>query len=186
MNYQGLTSQEAQERLAKIGKNQIEANRRFSSAKLLLSQFTDPIMLLLLGATLLAMLLGQVIDSLIILGIVIPTALLGFYQERRAGLELLALTERVKLTAKVYRDGQEVEVPTDLLVPEDIVILRLGSQIPADLELIESNQLLVDESVLTGESFAVEKTVPDLVYLGTHVAGGGAVGRVIATGKATK
>ncbi|MEY3383755.1 MAG: hypothetical protein RLZZ212_342, partial [Actinomycetota bacterium] len=186
MNYQGLTSQEAQERLAKIGKNQIEANRRFSSAKLLLSQFTDPIMLLLLGATLLAMLLGQVIDSLIILGIVIPTALLGFYQERRAGLELLALTERVKLTAKVYRDGQEVEVPTDLLVPEDIVILRLGSQIPADLELIESNQLLVDESVLTGESFAVEKTVPDLVYLGTHVAGGGAVGRVVATGKATK
>jgi len=185
-SFQGLSSSEALEKLAQYGKNQIEANRSFSSAKLLLSQFTDPIMILLLGATLLAMVLGQVIDSLIILGIVIPTALLGFYQERRAGLELLALTERVKLTAKVYRDGQEVEVPTDLLVPEDIVILRLGSQIPADLELLESNQLLVDESVLTGESFAVEKTAPELVYLGTHVAGGGAVGKVIATGKATK
>jgi len=181
-----LTTQEANNRIASFGKNQIDANRRFSSAKLLLSQFMDPIMLLLLGATLLAMLLGQVIDSLIILGIVIPTALLGFYQERRAGLELLALTERVKLTARVYRDGKEVEVPTDLVVPDDLVILRLGSQIPADLELIESNQLLVDESVLTGESFAVEKNPPDQVYLGTHVAGGGAVGRVIATGRSTK
>ena len=186
MNYQGLTSQQAQTQLGVFGKNQIEANRRFSSAKLLLSQFTDPIMLLLLGATLLAMLLGQVIDSLIILGIVIPTALLGFFQERRAGLELMALTERVKLTAKVYRDGQEVEIPADLVVPGDIVVLRLGSQIPADLELVESNQLLVDESVLTGESFAVEKKVPDHVYLGTHVAGGGAIGKVVSTGRATK
>ena len=143
-------------------------------------------MLLLLGATLLAMFLGQVIDSLIILGIVIPTALLGFFQERRAGLELLALTERVKLTTRVYRDGKEVEISAEELVPDDVVILRLGSQIPADLELIESTQLLVDESVLTGESFAVEKQVSEQVFLGTHVAGGGATGRVIATGRATK
>ena len=128
-------------------------------------------MLLLLGATLLAMFLGQVIDSLIILGIVIPTALLGFFQERRAGLELLALTERVKLTTRVYRDGKEVEISAEELVPDDVVILRLGSQIPADLELIESTQLLVDESVLTGESFAVEKQVSEQVFLGTHVAG---------------
>jgi len=143
-------------------------------------------MLLLLGATLLAMFLGQVIDSLIILGIVIPTALLGFFQERRAGLELLALTERVKLTTRVYRDGKEVEIFAEELVPDDVVILRLGSQIPADLELIESTQLLVDESVLTGESFAVEKQVSEQVFLGTHVAGGGAIGKVIATGRATK
>ena len=181
-----MSTAEAEVQLQVFGKNQIEADRRFSNAKLLLSQFTDPIMVLLLGATLLAMLLGQVIDSLIILGIVIPTALLGFFQERRAGLELLALTERVKLTAKVYRDGKEVEIPADLVVPGDSVILRLGSQIPADLDLIESNQLLVDESVLTGESFAVEKKAPDRVYLGTHVAGGGAVGKVVATGRATK
>lgn len=132
------------------------------------------------------MFLGQVIDSLIILGIVIPTALLGFFQERRAGLELLALTERVKLTTRVYRDGKEVEISAEELVPEDVVILRLGSQIPADLELIESTQLLVDESVLTGESFAVEKQVSEQVFLGTHVAGGGAIGKVIATGRATK
>ncbi len=186
VGYKGLSNTEASVKLSQFGKNRIDSSRAFSSTKLLLSQFTDPIMLLLLGATLLAMALGQVIDSLIILGIVVPTALLGFYQERRAGLELLALMERVRLTAKVFRDGQEVEIPAEHVVPDDVVVLRLGSQIPADLELIESNQLLVDESVLTGESFAVEKGVPDHVYLGTHVAGGGAVGRVIATGRATK
>ncbi len=184
--YQGLTTAQAAEKLSTFGKNQIQANRAFSSAKLLLSQFTDPIMLLLIGANLLAMFLGQVIDSLIILGIIIPTALLGFFQERRAGLELQALMERVKLTTWVYRDSKEVEILAEDLVPGDLVILRIGSQIPADLELIESTQLLIDESVLTGESFAVEKQAPDQVFLGTHVAGGGGIGRVVATGRQTK
>lgn len=182
----GLTSAAAAELLKSVGLNQINTQSRFSTSKLLLAQFKDPIMLLLLSATSIAMFLGEVIDSLIILGIVIPTALLGFYQERRAGKELEALLNRVKAIAKVYRDGKLVDLPVDQLVPGDLVSLSVGSQIPADLELVESNQLLIDESALTGESFAVEKHVSNQVYLGTHVAGGGALGKVIATGLNTK
>ena len=185
-SYRGLTSANAAELLRTVGPNQIVTESRFSTSKLLLSQFKDPIMLLLLSATSIAIFLGQVIDSLIILGIVIPTALLGFYQERRAGKELEALLRRVRATAKVYRDGVLVDLPVDQIVPGDLVALSVGSQIPADLELVDSNQLLIDESALTGESFAVEKQVPHQVFLGTHVAGGGGVGKVIATGLNTK
>lgn len=182
----GLTTAEAQSALAKYGPNEIRAKTRGETVKLLLSQFTDPIMLLLLGATFLALLLGEVADSLIILAIVIPTALLSFYQEHRAGKELAALLERVKLTARVFRDGQLIEVGTDLLVPGDVVELGVGSQIPADLELVETNQLQIDELTLTGESFPVEKRVTEKVFLGTYVAGGSAIGRVIATGTNTR
>jgi magnesium-transporting ATPase (P-type) len=85
VNLGGLSSVQAREILKTVGPNQIQTESRYSTSKLLLAQFKDPIMLLLLAATSIAMFLGQVIDSLIILGIVIPTALLGFYQERRAG-----------------------------------------------------------------------------------------------------
>lgn len=186
VNLGGLSSVQAREILKTVGPNQIQTESRYSTSKLLLAQFKDPIMLLLLAATSIAMFLGQVIDSLIILGIVIPTALLGFYQERRAGKELEALLGRVKATAKVIRDSKIIEIPVDEIVPGDLVSLSVGSQIPADLDLVESNQLLIDESALTGESFAVEKQLTDQVFLGTHVAGGGAIGRVIATGSRTK
>lgn len=182
----GLTSEQAKAQLEAHGPNQIQVDQKFAALKLLLSQFTDPIMLLLLGATLLAMLLGEVIDSLIILAIVIPTALLSFYQEHRAGQTLKALLERVRLTARVYRDGAITELPVENLVPGDLVELKVGSQMPADLELVETNQLLIDESVLTGESFPVERKSGDMAYLGTHVAGGSALAKVIATGSLTK
>ena len=185
-SFQGLTSAQAKSQLEQFGPNEIQVSPRNATLKLLLSQFTDPIMLLLLGATLLAMLLGEVVDSLIILAIVIPTALLSFYQEHRAGQELSALLDRVKQRALVYRDSQLVELGVDELVPDDVVSLKVGSQIPADLELLETNQLQIDESALTGESFPVEKKASDLVYLGTHVAGGSAIGRVVATGANTK
>ena len=185
-SYQGLTSAQAKSQLEKFGPNEIRVDERNATLKLLLSQFTDPIMLLLLGATLLAMLLGEIADSLIILAIVIPTALLSFYQEHRAGEELKALLDRVKQRALVFRDSQLVEVGVDELVPDDVVSLKVGSQIPADLELLETNQLLIDESALTGESFPVEKNPAELVFLGTHVAGGSALARVVATGTNTK
>lgn len=185
-SFQGLTSEQAKSQLEKFGPNEIRVSERNTTLKLLLSQFTDPIMLLLLGATLLAMLLGEVADSLIILAIVIPTALLSFYQEHRAGQELTALLDRVKQRVVVYRDSQLVEVGVDELVPEDVVSLKVGSQIPADLELLETNQLQIDESALTGESFPAEKKAPEIVYLGTHVSGGSATGKVIATGANTK
>ncbi|MFM2023110.1 MAG: Magnesium-transporting ATPase, P-type 1 [Actinomycetota bacterium] len=185
-SFQGLTAAQAKSQLERFGPNAIRVSERYASLKLLLSQFTDPIMLLLLGATLLAMLLGEVADSLIILAIVIPTALLSFYQEHRAGQELKALLDRVKQRALVYRDSELVEVGIDELVPDDIVSLSVGTQIPADLELLETNQLQIDESALTGESFPVEKIASDLVFLGTHVAGGSAIARIVATGSNTK
>lgn len=185
-SFQGLTSEQAKSQLEQFGPNEIRVSERNATLKLLLSQFTDPIMLLLLGATLLAMLLGEVVDSLIILAIVIPTALLSFYQEHRAGQELKALLSRVKQRVLVYRDSELVELGVDELVPDDVVSLKVGSQIPADLKLLEANQLQIDESALTGESFPVEKKASELVYLGTHVAGGSAIGRVVATGANTK
>ncbi|MFY8026780.1 MAG: cation-transporting P-type ATPase, partial [Aquiluna sp.] len=166
-SYAGLTSVEAKVRLEQFGPNLIQVTGQDTTLRLLLSQFTDPVMLLLLGATLLAMLLGEVFESLIILAIVIPTALLSFYQEHRAGRELGTLLERVKLTANVFRDGKPIEVGVDQLVPGDLVELRLGTQIPADLQIMVSIQLLIDESVLTCESFPVEKRLGEIIFLGT-------------------
>ena len=182
----GLSSAEAQLRLKEFGPNEIQVNDSHPAIRLLLSQFIDPIMLLLLGATLLALFLGEVFESLIILAIVIPTALLSFYQEHRAGRDLQALLERVKLQATVFRDGEKTEISVDQLVPGDLVELKTGSQIPADLEVLEENKLQVDESVLTGESFPVEKNTGDHLFLGTHVSGGQALARVSATGAKTK
>jgi Mg2+-importing ATPase len=140
---------------------------------LLLAQFTSPIELILVGATVLSMLLGEVTDGFIILTIVVASGLLGFWQERRAGREIDALLAKVRIHADVIRDGVETEVAIDDVVVDDVVILRAGDVVPADARVIQARDLLIDESTLTGESFPVEKRADEsMIFFGTHVASG--------------
>ena len=149
-------------------------------------QFTSPITLILIGATFLSMALGDVIDGLIILAIVLASGVLGFVQEHRADRAVDALLARVRIHADVIRDGVECEVALDDVVVGDVVVLRAGDVIPADAQVIEARHLLVDESMLTGESFPVEKLSASTVFFGTHVASGTGHVQVTAIGNETK
>lgn len=161
--------------------------------RLLLRQFTSPIMVVLIGATVLSMLLGDRVDGAIILAIVLISGVLGFVQEHRADRTLATLAAMVRVHADVRRDGVDVEVPVDEVVVGDLVVLRTGDIVPADLRLTHSRGLLVDESSVTGESLPVEKgerttgQLPgDRVFFGTHVVGGEGEGVVEAVGSDTR
>ena len=152
-----------------------------------MSQFTSPIELILIGATVLSMALGGVADGLIILTIVMASGALGFEQERRAGRVVEALLAQVRTHADVIRDGVETEVSIDDVVVGDVVVLRAGDVVPADARVREARDLLIDESTLTGESFPVEKHAGEsMVFFGTHVASGTGQVVVTAVGSATK
>lgn len=163
--------------------------------KLLIRQFTNPLILLLLVAVLLSAILGEFSDTLIILGILLASGLLGFIQEWNAGKALSKLQAMVRLTHEVLRDGQAVEITTDAIVPGDIILLNAGDIIPADCRIVESVELHVNESSITGESFPAEKmpgTVPEdtpisgktnCLWKGTHVISGTAKALAVYTGK---
>ncbi len=156
------------------------SSARRRGIRLFLIQFRSPITLVLVGATVLSMLLGDMTDGIIILTIVMASGVLGFVQERRAGRAVEALLARVRIHADVVRDGREYEIPVDDVVVDDVVVLRAGDVVPADATIIEAHDLLVDESMLTGEPFPVEKHGPGSgVHFGTHVASG--TGRVLVT-----
>ena len=142
-----------------------------SSSHLLLRQFTSPIILILFLATLISILVGDVIDGLIILAIIIPSGLLSYFQEARAGKIMVGLLRQLVTDVRVLRDGVEKLIPSESLVLGDLLVLKAGDVIPADARIVSSDQLAVDESVLTGESFPVEKDSGDL-YSGTHVVSG--------------
>ena len=188
----GLTGKEAAARLARDGPNTVGHPRRAGGWRLLLSQFTSPIILVLVAATVLSAVLGDVTDGAIILVIILASGLLGFWQERGAGVQMERLLAQVRVGAEVLRDGDEVTVPTEELVIGDVVVLDAGDIVPADARVLTSRQLLVDESGLTGESFPVEKSPGTIavdaaptartnaVFLGSHVASGS--GRVLVAG----
>lgn len=194
----GLSSAEAEVRRARYGPNTIEGRRRAGSFWLLVSQFKSPIILILVVATVLAGLLGDVTDTVIILAIIALSGLLGFWQERGAAQAVAALLAVVRVRAEVIRDGATVELPVEGLVPGDVVVLNAGDIVPGDCLVIESRRLLVDEAALTGETYPVEKTpgvVPahspiarrtNAVFMGTHVASGSGSVLVFQTGAATQ
>ena len=195
----GLSSVDASARLVSNGPNQIATARRRGLVGMLVAQFADPTVLVLLGAAGIAAILGEVSDIAAIVAIVLLNAVLGVVQEYRAERALAALKALAAFTARVKRDGAEMSVPAATLVPGDIVALEAGNVIPADLRIIDANALRVDESALTGESQPVHKTsasltAPDLsvadrrnmAYKGTTVSLGRGSGIVTATGMKTE
>jgi Mg2+-importing ATPase len=194
----GLASAEAAVRRAKFGPNTIKGSRRAGSLWLLVRQFESPIILILVVATVLAGLLGDVTDTVIILAIIALSGLLGFWQERGAAQAVAALLAVVQVKAEVLRDGTSVDVPVEALVPGDVALLNAGDIVPGDCLVIDSRRLLVDEAALTGETYPVEKmpgVVPDnspiarrtnAVFMGTHVVSGSGSVLVAKTGTSTQ
>jgi P-type Ca2+ transporter type 2C len=195
---EGMTQQAAQTRLSKYGLNELKKEKGKSPIKLFLSQFTNVLMVILLAAIALSIAVGEAIDATIILIIVLASAILGFTQEYRSEKAVEALKKMTAPTTLVLRDGTEVKVSTNQLVPGDIVLISVGDRIPADARLIEEHSLKVEEATLTGESAAVNKnTVPlpkntqlqdrhNMVYSGTVVSYGRAKAVVTATGMQTE
>ncbi|MFN4319942.1 MAG: cation-translocating P-type ATPase [Aquificaceae bacterium] len=195
---EGLTQEEAQKRLEVYGKNVLREERE-SRLKVFIRQFTSPFILILLVAGLGALFLGDVKDAIIVYGLIAVNGLLGFYQELKAIASIEALRSMTALRVRVLRDGVERQVESSELVPGDIVLLSEGDVVPADIRLVESVGLLVDEALLTGESLPVEKDASltlledtplhnrsNCLYKGTVVLRGKAIGVVFATGKNTE
>ncbi|NTW12354.1 MAG: cation-translocating P-type ATPase, partial [Anaerolineales bacterium] len=195
----GLSQKEAEARLAKYGPNEIQAAHRVSPWEILLEQFKNVLILILLGATAISFFLGHGVESIVIAVIVLFAVGLGFVQEYRAERAIDALRQMAAPTATVVRDGQEVKVPARDVVPGDVVILHTGDRIPADGRLIESVNLQIEEAALTGESVPVEKhTAPlqseempvgdrkNMVYAGTAATYGRGRALVVATGMQTE
>ncbi|MEN9609121.1 MAG: magnesium-translocating P-type ATPase, partial [Actinomycetota bacterium] len=154
--------------------------------ELLLRQFKSPIILILIAATFVSMFVGDVTDGLIILAIIVPSVFLSFWQEYRANQTMEELLGRVQVKVNVVRNGVEISLPINQLLVGDLVDLRIGDIVPGDLKIISSNGLLVDESVLTGESLAVEKATGEELRFGTSVASGTAQATVVGVGEDTE
>jgi Mg2+-importing ATPase len=196
-NLEGLSPEEAVNRLQKYGSNKI-SKIKTTLLELLLRQLKSPFLFLLLGAALLSFLLGQHINALMIIGFVIINTILGFYQEFRSEQILKLLKKYITPLAKVKRAGEEIEVPSEELVPGDILILEPGQILAADARIISSADLSLDESILSGESLPVKKNekklshstkqiykAKNIVFSGTNVVSGRGLAIVFATAKET-
>lgn len=194
----GLSSDEARARHVRHRGNAIASGPGSDTLSLLARQFASPIILILVGATVLSGVLGDFTDAAIILAIITLSGLLGFWQERGAMRAVQTLLAVVRVKAEVLRDGAVVEVPVEEVVPGDVVLLNAGDVVPGDCLVLESHALLVDEAALTGETYPVEK-VPgqaaddapigqrlNAVFLGTHVVSGVGRALVVTTGRDTQ
>ncbi|TDF98318.1 calcium-translocating P-type ATPase, SERCA-type [Paenibacillus piri] len=195
----GLSSEEARKRLDEHGRNELSEGAKVSPVALFLNQFKDFMVLVLMGATLISGLLGEYLDAITIVAIIIMNGILGFVQEFRAERSLRALKELSAPNAKVLRDGVLSQIPARELVPGDVVFLESGDRVPADLRFIDANSLYAEESALTGESVPVNKhtnaldgeEVPlgdqrNLGFMGTMVTRGTAKGIIVRTGMSTE
>ncbi len=194
----GLTEREAADRLASFGPNTLPAPQGAGLFRRILRQFHHPLIYVLLVAAAITTGLAEYVDSAVILGVVLINAAVGFIQESKAEGALEALRSLVHTRARVLRDGREQAVPSEELVPGDLVLLEAGDKVPADVRLTRLVELRIDESALTGESLPVTKdqvvlpeTVPvadrrNMAYSGTLVTTGSGAGIVVATGAETE
>ncbi|HEX6901848.1 MAG TPA: cation-translocating P-type ATPase [Thermoanaerobaculia bacterium] len=194
----GLSPEEAEKRLREHGPNELRAAERVSPWRTLLDQFKNVLILVLLGATALSAFLGHELEAIVIAVIVLFAVGLGFIQEYRAERAIEALRELAAPTATVIRGGEEREVAARELVPGDVILLGAGDRVPADARLIESFNLKIEESALTGESLPVEKHTralegdhgvsdrANMAWAGTAVVYGRGRGVVTATGMETE
>lgn len=195
----GLSAEEAARRLAAYGPNELRETVRVSPWLLLLEQFKNILIIILLAATVLSAFLGHAVEAVTIAVIVVFAVLLGFIQEFRAERAIQALRRMAAPLATVLRGGVETEIPARELVPGDVVLLQAGDRVPADVRLTEAVNLKIDEAVLTGESVPVEKQTAPLVhaevplgdrrnlgFAGTAVTYGRGRAVVVATGMQTE
>ncbi len=195
----GLTGSSVNERLEKYGPNELKEEERKSFIKKVIAQFSDFLIIILMAAAAVSLFVGEVKDAVVIMAIVIVNALLGIYQEGKAEKALEALKKMASPTAKVIRDGHAEEIPSANIVPGDIVLLDAGDIIPADLRLVESSNLKIEEASLTGESVPVEKNANatlekevslgdrhNMAYMSTIITYGRGKGVVVETGHGTE
>jgi len=183
----GLTQAEANVLIEKYGPNQITKKHDLSPIRLLIRQFTNPTIIILLISATMYGLLGNVHDALLIFALIIPSGLLTFAQEFRAESTMQKLANLLKVFVKVYRSGNIINIPSEEIVPGDVIHLIPGDVVPADLEIITSSNLSIDESVLTGESSPKSKAtnLDNKLFAGTHVLSGSCQALVLKTGKST-
>ncbi len=197
---EGLSNSEVEKRLQEYGKNKLQEQKRKSIWRIFFEQLNDALIYVLFAAVGITFFMGEYTDGIIILIVILINAFLGLFQEVRANNAIEALRNLSHPKAVVKRDGKVVEIDSELLVPGDIVLLEAGRYIPADLRLIETANLQIDESALTGESVAAEKDakakfdeeyIPlgdriNLAYMSTLVTYGRGVGLVIGTSNQTE
>jgi len=194
----GLTSTEARRRLRTYGPNRLQTARKTANLVLFLRQFKSPLILILLVAVGLSFFLNESVDAVIIVAIILLSSILGFWQEKRASDAVKTLLSVVRIKTKVIRDGMEFDIPAEDLVPGDICVFSAGNVIPCDALLLQSRDLYVDESALTGESFPAEKQARNIsedvtqtqrvnsLFMSTHVISGTARALVVFTGNTTE
>ncbi len=195
---QGLSSFEVKHRQEHFGPNAITAQKTMSPLKRFLLQFHNPLLYILLASAAITALLAEWVDFSVIFGVVLINAIVGYLQEAKAEQSLESLRRSVTTIATVTRDGEQIKVPSVELVPGDLVWLESGDKVPADLRLLKTRELRIDESPLTGESLPVEKAPAPLpqetvladranmAYSGTLVATGRGHGLVVSIGDNTE
>lgn len=195
----GLSSADAERILGEVGPNELEEGKKKSIAGILLAQFKDVMIIILLVAAIISGVIGELTDTIVILIIVVLNALIGFFQEYRAEKAMEALKKMSVTQARVLRNNNTAWLPATQLVPGDVVLLEAGNAVPADLRIIESINIKIEEAALTGESEPVEKKsevlenqdLPigdrnNMAFKGTYVTYGRGKGVVIGTGMNTE
>jgi P-type Ca2+ transporter type 2C len=195
----GLSTKAADEKLRQIGSNELQEGKKKTVAGILLAQFKDVMILILLAAAVIAGIIGDLTDTIVILIIVLLNAVVGFIQEYRAEKSMQALKKMAVTQCRVLRDGGITWLSASVLVPGDIVLLETGNAVPADVRIIESKNLKIEEAALTGESHAIDKITDvlekddlplgdkkNMAFKGTFVTYGRGSAVVIATGMQTE
>lgn len=195
----GLTEEEVSSRLQEFGFNELARKKKRSILFQIISKFLNPLVIVLLVIASFSIFFGETISAVLVILIAIMSVALSFFQEHRAGREAEKLSEMVRATATVYRNGKSKEVPIREIVPGDIVDLFAGDMIPADMRIISCKDLFLNQASLTGESFPAEKTagplqtksnlpsdLTNIAFMGSSVISGTGLGVVIRTGLATQ
>ncbi len=195
----GISSSDAERLLQEKGRNELEEGRKKTAMGIMIAQFKDIMILILLAAAIISGILGDLTDTIVILIIVILNAVVGFIQEYRAEKAMEALKKMSVANARVLRNNNSVWIPSTELVPGDVVLLEAGNAVPADIRIIESINLKVEEAALTGESESVEKKSDpidtdepplgdrfNMAYKGTYVTYGRGKGVIVGTGMNTE
>lgn len=193
--FSGLTTAQAQQKLEEYGSNELQDIHKTSVLDILFRQVRSNFVLYLLTVTaVMSFFLGEALTTYVIIGVILIVVATGFIQEYKAEQAISALKKMIMPITRVIRDGKETEIPSSEIVPDDIIVLRVGEKIPADCLVVEQSNLRVNESVLTGESADIKKLVvaggtyteENLIFMGSFVVAGRCIAKVLQTGMSTR